>query len=367
MSQPVVGRVSKKWSVQLTRRYLGPDGAFGGVVVGSLNPEHLTEFYQSIDLGRSGSISLIGLDGTVRASGGNGRSRLGLGQDLNGTRLLGEVIKAKAGTFVDTGPDGKQIVTFRQVRSLPLAVSVSVNEAQVYAAAYRDALSHSIVGALLTLIIFGVGIKGSRDQLRLRLAKAKLLHSQRLALQKSEHLSLTLDNMGQGIILVTNDNRIPVINRQAVRLLDLPEDFLRRGPTFADFVAVSGGAWRVCVGSHSRRRAGGRVFHPARRQRRLSDVRADPAQRRCSGGPHHRAAGRRFRAHVHRCYAETAGPGGGRAACIRRCPDRSRQQAAFQGRGGKARTQAEVPRSSKATTRIAALPCSTWISTGSRS
>ena len=106
-----------------------------------------------------------------------------------------------------------------------------MTEAEVYARAYRDLIRHSIVGFLLSLAVLGVGIRGSRDQLRLRLAKTKLLHSQRLALRKSEHLGLTLDNMGQGIILVTKDNRIPVINRQAVRLLDLPEDFLRSSPT----------------------------------------------------------------------------------------------------------------------------------------
>ena len=238
VAHPVIGRVSGLWLVPLSRRLMNADGSLGGVVTASLNPKHFTQFYQSIDLGHSGSISLIGLDGRVRSSGGyNGSGRLTLGQDITGTRLLSKVQGGAAGTFIDHTPEGNRIVTFRNIRNLPLAVSVSVTEDQVYAKAHRDLIRHTIIGSLLSLLIFGVGIKGSRDQLRLRLAKAKLLHSQRLALQKSEHLGLTLDNMGQGIILVTKDLRIPVINRQAVHLLDLPEDFLRSSPNFADLVS----------------------------------------------------------------------------------------------------------------------------------
>ncbi len=234
---PVTGRTSGQWLLPLTRRLMNPDGSFAGVLVASLSPMRFTQFYQSIALGHSGSISLIGLDGRVRSTGGpSGHGRLTLDQDITGSRLLREIQSGTTGTFIDPTPEGSRIVTFRRVRNLSLAISVSITEDQVYADAYRDALRHAIIGSVLSLIILGVGIKGSRDQLRLRLAKANLLHSQRLTLQKSEHLSLTLDNMGQGIILVTKDFRIPVINQQAVRLLDLPEDFLRSSPKFTDLV-----------------------------------------------------------------------------------------------------------------------------------
>jgi diguanylate cyclase (GGDEF)-like protein len=233
---PVVGRVTGAWLLPLTRRLSNPDGSFAGVIVASLSATHFNQFYEAIDL-PSGSIALIGLQGRVGSSGGpGGLGRLAPGQNIAGTRLLHEIQSRSAGTFLDSVAEGNRLVTFRRVRDLPLALSVSVTEDQIYAQAYKDALRHALIGSLLTLAILGVGIEGARDQLRLRLAKARELHSQRLATQKSKHLGLTLDNMSQGIILVTKDQRMPVINRQAAQLLDLPEEFLRQRPTFADFV-----------------------------------------------------------------------------------------------------------------------------------
>jgi diguanylate cyclase (GGDEF)-like protein len=239
VSRPVVGRVSGKWSIQLTRRYLNKDDSFGGVVVASLNPEHFTRFYRSLSMGSGGSISLIGLDGVVRATGGaGGRGRFELGQDISGATLLNRIRQETSGTFIEPATSTKKsrIVTFRRIRDVPLAVSVSLTEEQVYSSARMDAARHALAGFLLTLIILVVMSNGGRDEMRLQLAKAKLLRSQRRALQKSEQLRLTLDSIGQGIILVTKDRRIPVINRQAVRLLDLPEEYLHKAPRFDDLV-----------------------------------------------------------------------------------------------------------------------------------
>jgi hypothetical protein len=68
ISKPVIGRVSRQWSVQLTRRFSDSEGRFAGVVVTSLNPAHLTDFYNRIDFGSSASIALIGKDGLVRSA-----------------------------------------------------------------------------------------------------------------------------------------------------------------------------------------------------------------------------------------------------------------------------------------------------------
>ena len=235
--KPVFGRISNTWAVPLTRRIGKAGETFLGLVLASLNPEHFRQLYGSINLGPSGWVTLFGTDGIVRASVAPARhGRLPVGADLNGSRLLQEVHSRESGSFVEAAPDDNRIVSYRRIRGLPLAVGVGVAEAQVYAAAHRDAIKHGILAALISLVILAVGTKGARDQLRLRLAKAKVLYTQRHALQKSEQLGLTLDNMTQGIILVTRDGRMPVINRRALELLDLPEAFLRDKPTFPEFV-----------------------------------------------------------------------------------------------------------------------------------
>src|ERR1700716_647516 len=70
ISEPRAGRLSGQLSLQLTRRLRKPDGAFGGIISSSLDVQRLQQFYNSIDVGRDGIVSLVGFDGIIRVRSG---------------------------------------------------------------------------------------------------------------------------------------------------------------------------------------------------------------------------------------------------------------------------------------------------------
>ncbi len=98
ISKPVVGRVSGKWSVQVTRRINKADGTFGGVAVISVNPTYFTNFYQQANLGAQGLVLLVGLDGIGRAKLAGEKGSFG--DDWRGSSLLVEQAKGPVGNHV---------------------------------------------------------------------------------------------------------------------------------------------------------------------------------------------------------------------------------------------------------------------------
>lgn len=166
ISAPMVGRVSKKWSVQLTRRFHKPDGSLGGVVVASLNPEHFTEFYSSISFGNTTSISIVGEDGIVRATGGPAADLYKLGQDLNKTNLMSALHEGEAGDFIEASASGEnRLVTWRKVRGFPLVVSMSIEEDEIYAGVRNGRLGNLLLGLLLTMGIGAAVARNVRNQI----------------------------------------------------------------------------------------------------------------------------------------------------------------------------------------------------------
>ncbi|MCV0370151.1 MULTISPECIES: EAL domain-containing protein [Filomicrobium] len=163
ISAPVVGRVSKKWSVQITRKFLKPDGSFGGVVVASLNPEHFTEFYRSIKFGNTTFISIVGMDGIVRASGGPVSDLYELGENLSHSELLRNLHQRSAGDFIDR--EAGRLVTFRKVRGYPLAVTMSIEENEIYADIRNGRVGNFLLGLILTLGIGAAVARNVRNQL----------------------------------------------------------------------------------------------------------------------------------------------------------------------------------------------------------
>jgi diguanylate cyclase (GGDEF)-like protein len=223
ISKPVVGRVSGKWSVQVTRRFSNADRSFGGVVVASLKPDHFTEFYDKIDFGSSASTSLIGSDGIVRSSGGSA-SGFALGQDLRGTKLFAEMRSGANSTFEAPDPSSGQmrLVTLLKVAGHPLWVSVSTDMNEIYKSSLSTLELNAIVGLILTLIML--------------MAVERVLQTEEGARQKADQLRLTLENMSQGIMLVTKDLHIPIINGRCGELLDLPDEFIKNPPRFDELV-----------------------------------------------------------------------------------------------------------------------------------
>jgi diguanylate cyclase (GGDEF)-like protein len=214
ISKPVIGRASGQWSVQLSRRFTNSDGSFGGVVVVSLNPEHFTNFYDKIDFGSAASIAMIGSDGVVRASGGSAAGRFALGQDLTGTSLLQHFNDSRNSVFEFTDAQDPQtmVMALRKVRGYPLWVTVGMRKADILQPSLDGLEWNALTGVLFTLIILA--------------AMEQILRSEAGAKQKSEQLKLTLEHMNQGIMLVTKDHDIPVINKRCGELLELPADFI---------------------------------------------------------------------------------------------------------------------------------------------
>ena len=141
ISKPVIGRVSKKWSIQFTRKILDRNGMFAGVAVLSVDPDYFSNFFRSIDVGDNGVITLMGMDGVIRArssvaSGGKDP----VGMTIHGS--ISEIDPAKPAVGIYYAPsriDGiARIASYRRLKNYPLVVRVALAEEE----AFRSLLWH---------------------------------------------------------------------------------------------------------------------------------------------------------------------------------------------------------------------------------
>ena len=102
-----------------TRRITNKDGSFGGVVVVSLDPDYLSQFYQTIDIGHQGTITLIGTDGIIRVYDGPATQH---GKSVLGEKLPRVFGGAGAGHYdgVDKLDGVDRMYTYRKVKGYPL-------------------------------------------------------------------------------------------------------------------------------------------------------------------------------------------------------------------------------------------------------
>ena len=81
VGKAVVGKVSGKATIQLSRRIPEGTGPLTGMVVASVNPGYFEDVYRGVQLGSSGIVTLVGDDRAVRARVVGGQS-IGMGTVL---------------------------------------------------------------------------------------------------------------------------------------------------------------------------------------------------------------------------------------------------------------------------------------------
>jgi diguanylate cyclase (GGDEF)-like protein len=223
ISKPVVGRASGKLSIQLSRRLRAQDGRFDGIIIASLDPNFIQKFYDTVDLGSHGSVVLRNLDGVILAARGVPDSMVGR---PGVTPVLRDALaRAPAGHYWGGGAiDGvDRLVGYRVFDEFPLIGTVGRAESAIFATYRHNQNNYLAVAAIVSILGVLAIAGGIRYQVRLDRVRDELRRSEAETRERAHELEVTLDYMGQGIIMTDANNNIPVINRKAVELLRLAD------------------------------------------------------------------------------------------------------------------------------------------------
>ena len=281
ISRPLVGRISGRASLNISRRLNRPDGSLAGVLVLSFNPDTLVRLYQNIDIGKDGELLLIGLDGVVRASAT--RQQRGTGEDIGQTPFYRHVRASPIGSFDSPGPiDGiERIYSFQQVDGQPLVVAVGLSKDEALRrVADRERNRMVLLGAVtaaiamfLAALVVEVGRRQRREEElehereTLSEATTALASAKAQADEKSRLLETTLLSMSDGISSFDRDLKLQVWNQRMLDLAGVDPSIARVGTTFYEVLRAQ-----------AERGEFGVVDADAEARRRLAGIRAAPFQ-----------------------------------------------------------------------------------------
>ncbi len=143
IGRPVQGRVSHKWTIQLSRA-LYRQGRFSGVLVLSLSPDYVSGYFQSIFDGAKDVILLLRTDGVYLARS-QGQDEV-MGRSVSDVRVSQFAPAMERGTYeAESSVDGVlRMYAWSRVEGYPLIVSAGLDKKAIF-----ESLEESLERGLL--------------------------------------------------------------------------------------------------------------------------------------------------------------------------------------------------------------------------
>lgn len=215
-------------SISFSRRIPTSDGRFGGVVSSALRLTYFQHLFEALNLGKGGAITLLRTDGRLIARFPFKESDVD--RDLSQTPIFRTFMAESSGHYVGTaGLDGiKRLFTFRQVRGLPLILTINVSVEEVLAAWKAKAFVTGTILVLLSTATMGLCLLFRRELVHRAAAERALEDAaERLAQAASTDALTGLPNRRKFQEDLQAEWRQAVADRQPIGLLMLDADFFK--------------------------------------------------------------------------------------------------------------------------------------------
>jgi two-component system, cell cycle sensor histidine kinase and response regulator CckA len=207
ISSPVLGRVSGRWAITLTRRINKADGSFGGIVAISIEPRYLTQLFETTALGKSDVMSLVLTNGITLAR--RRGDAISFGENIANAPLMLESAANGIGTYIGPGGlDGQlRVFAYRTMRDYPVIATIGTLESDAFAGVRARRRVYLGVAVLLTILVTLGCVVGIQ----------LLARNERASHTLREQASL-LDKAQDAIIVTDLDRRLSYWNKSAERL-----------------------------------------------------------------------------------------------------------------------------------------------------
>ncbi len=172
IGKPVLGRVSKKWSVQITRAVKEKDGSLAGVLVASLDPAYLAKLWDRLGLSAEDEIALTGMDGVVRMTSQNVEAVLAEGQTR--PSLAARAAEFPEGWIEGDAENGHGYFSYYlRLAEYPLVVSTRISKSAAFEEITAGVGMMIMVGLLVCAAIAVMGFILASATNRLAASKAE--------------------------------------------------------------------------------------------------------------------------------------------------------------------------------------------------